>query len=301
MELGLKESMKIGWERIILGLYLSLKYKNAPVYKNPTPDELITIETDLEALGIKVRPVSLSTDEFESFKSSFIFPVDYYGGKNQEVREEKILEHFIAYKFCDIENFTKEDVYVDIAGGESPWAKILREKCVRAYSVDLKTKRGHRKLGYYLQEDAKQTTFNDSSVTACSLQCAYEMFVGDDDWLFLNECNRFLCLNGKVVIVPLYMHTHHCGYSTPEYYRKGYADIGAKEYIRKDSWSIPFSRKYSPDLLKERIMNYVESNRMKYELFKLDNKEELGRGIYCHFILVIKKTANEMNSDKNKL
>jgi ubiquinone/menaquinone biosynthesis C-methylase UbiE len=286
---GLKGSkkIKIVWNRLILRPYNYLRYKNAPIYQNPTSDELADIEEDLKSFGIKVKQALLSNAELEEFKNNFRFPDDYHGGKDGGVWDEKIFEHFIAYKFCKLDKFNRGDVYVDIACSGSPWAKILREKGYEAYAIDLKENKQFEGLEYYIQADAKKTNFHDSAVTACSLQCAYEMFIGYDDQLFLNECNRILRVGGKAVIAPLYMHTHHCGYSSPEYFRKGYADAGAKEYLRKDCSGIPFSRKYSASLLQERILNHIERLGMKYELLRVDNKEKFGQGIYCHFILAV--------------
>jgi SAM-dependent methyltransferase len=287
-EYGLRDSVVIGWNRYISGLYLKIKHINAPIYQNPTPAELQKIEEDLVEFGISVNPIVLSKQEFDGFKSNYIFPDEYHGGKEGKVWDEKYLEHFIAYKFCDLDKFTGQDVYVDIAAAGSPWAKILHENGYKAYSIDLNINKAFGDLDFYIQSDAKKTNFEDSSVTACSLQCAYEMFNGDDDILFIDECKRILIPNGKAVISPLYMHTHHCGYSTIEYYRKGYSDNGATEYLRRDCWGIPFSRKYSAKLLRKRIIDRIEKLGMDYRLYKIENKDELGQGIYCHFFLVIK-------------
>lgn len=289
MHHGLMGSTKIALKKFILRPYHNLRCRNAPIYQNPTSDELVYIEDQLASIGIKVERAALLDSEFKEFKYNFPFPSEYYGGQNGGVREEKILEHFIAYKFCNLDKFDIGDIYVDVAGAGSPWVKIIREKGYEAYAIDLSIPKESEGIDYYIQSDAKATKFGNSSVAACSLQCAYEMFNKDDDWLFLKECKRILREGGKVVISPLYMHTHHCGYSSPEFFKKGYADAGVKEYIRKDCFGIPFSRKYSPELLKERILDYVEKLGMEYNLFKVDNKTSLGQGIYCHFILVISK------------
>jgi hypothetical protein len=49
--------------------------------------------------------------------------------------------------------------------------------------------------------------------------------------------NRIIQPVGKVPFLQLY--THHCTYSTNEYYGKGYPDSGAKEYIRLDWCAVP--------------------------------------------------------------
>ncbi|WP_425482769.1 hypothetical protein [Caldichromatium japonicum] len=76
-----------------------------------------------------------------------------------------------------------------------------------------------------------------------SLHCAFEMFAGDDDVLFVQEAARLLVPGGRVVILPLYMYTHYCAYSTPEYWGRGHSDPAAVEYVRMDTWGVLSSRK----------------------------------------------------------
>lgn len=284
---GVLGSVKLGWQRLVMRHYLEFKWRSEPLYVNPTEQELMHIEDDLLSVGLRLSSFTVNTHELDSFKRTFKFPPDYHGGENSGVWEEKILEHFLAYELCELSKASKEDIYIDVAGAASPWAKMLREKGYQAYSVDLDIEEKYKTLSYYLQENATATSFPKASVRACSLQCAFEMFIGNDDLLFIDECRRMLIDNGVVVIAPLYLHTHHCGYSTLEHYAKGYADKGSKEYIRKDCWGIPFSRKYSPKLLKDRVIARIENQGMKYELYKLSNREELGKNVYCHFILKI--------------
>jgi len=96
--------------------------------------------------------------------------------------------------------------------------------------------------------------------------------MGDDDTNLLVEMGRILKPGGKVIIVPLYMHTHYCAYSTPEYYGKGYSDSAAKEYVRLDCFGIPSSRKYDAQMLKTRVLESIERLGMRYQLLALRNK-----------------------------
>jgi hypothetical protein len=56
-----------------------------------------------------------------------------------------------------------------------------------------------------------------------------------------------------------------------------------------DVWGVPSSRKYNAVVLKERLLERIEREGLEYDLFVLRNKKELGEGIYCHFILEIRK------------
>lgn len=265
--------------------------RHAPVFRNPTPLELDLIERDLRALDIEITDYSPSCEEFLAFQAGNYFPDDYAGGRNSGVWSEKILEHWIASERLGLFNYSASDVYVDVAAATSPWAHALRSrKGINAHAIDLgKVADAYRTLPYYRIENATATSFPDASVKGASLHCAYEMFVGNDDVRFISEVSRILAPGGMVVILPLYMHTHYCAYATPEHFGKGHSDPAAKEYVRLDCEGIPSSRKYDAATLKSRVLDAIVSEGMTYELLALRNKSEFGEGVYCHFILEIRR------------
>lgn len=267
------------------------RFRGAPRYANPTEAELSQIEADLASLSITVAEYSPSVGQFQRFKQERWFPDDYHGGRASGVWDEKLLEHWIAGELLDFEHWSPEDIYVDIAACNSPWAKALRERRgLSAYAIDLAPiGAAYTDLAYYRSEDATQTRFGDGSVRGASLQCAYEMFQGDHDQLLIHELGRILRPGGKVIILPLYMHTHYCAYATPEYYGKGFVDADAKEYIRMDCYGVPSSRKYDAKRLKARVLDPIQQAGLGYRIHALRNKAALGAGIYCHFILKIEK------------
>lgn len=167
----------------------------------------------------------------------------------------------------------------------------MRERLsTEAYAIDLgPVSAAYSSLGYYRSENATATRFASDSVASASLQCAYEMFQGQDDELLIDELARILKPGGCCVIVPLYMHTHYCAYSTPEYFGKGYSDLEAKEYVRLDCYGVPSSRKYDATQLKKRVLDRILKKGMTYRLRVLRNKQDFGANIYCHFILEIVK------------
>lgn len=267
------------------------RFRDAPMYANPTVDDLTQIESDLARLSIAVADYAPPQDRFQRFQQEAWFPVHYHGGRASGVWDEKLLEHWIAGELLDLEHWSPDDVYVDIAACNSPWAKVLRERRgLSAYAIDLApVGAAFANLPYYRSEDATLTNFADASVRGASLQCAYEMFQGDHDQLLIKELARILRPGGKVIILPLYMHTHYCAYATPEYFGKGYADAEAKEYIRMDCYGVPSSRKYDAHRLKERVLDHIQQAGLSYRLHVLRNKAALGTGIYCHFILEIER------------
>jgi ubiquinone/menaquinone biosynthesis C-methylase UbiE len=122
-----------------------------------------------------------------------------------------------------------------------------------------------------------------------ALHCAFEMFVGDHDIGLIREAHRILVPGGKLVILPLYTHTHYCAYATPEYYHANHADHDAKRYVRLDTTGIASSRKYDVAHLKSRITDEIERLGMRYRIRVLSNAKALGEGIYMHFILEVEK------------
>jgi ubiquinone/menaquinone biosynthesis C-methylase UbiE len=115
------------------------------------------------------------------------------------------------------------------------------------------------------------------------------MFAGDSDCKLLIELKRILRPGGKAIILPLYMHTHYCSFSTPEYYGKGYSDSESCEYLCADWTDIPSARYYDAVTLKKRVLDLISSLGMKYKIYVLRNKDEFDSSIYCHFILEIEK------------
>jgi len=264
------------------------RFRNAPKFQNPTEAELAQIEKNFQEIGITVHDYLPPPEEFHVFKDAGFFPIDYHGGLSSGVWDEKLFEHWISYRLLGIESYMRNDCFVDVAAAGSPWAKILRDnKGIQSFAIDLVIPDAYSDLPYYRLENATATQFKDASVTGMALHCAYEMFTGEDDIKFIQEATRILKPGGKVVIVPLYMHTHYCAYSTPDYFGKGYSDSAAKEYVRMDCRGIPSSRKYDAAQLKNRIIQEIERCGMAYRLYALRNKNEFGQGIYCHFILEI--------------
>ena len=271
--------------------YSAWRFRDAPKYANPTKEELSRIEAELSALGVVMHDYIPSPDQFQKFKAAHWFPKKYHGGHDSGVWDEKLLEHWIAGELLQLDQYSSSDVYVDIASFDSPWAKILRERLgIAAFAVDLSpVAEPYQHLDFYFSENATHTHFADAEVRGASLQCAYEMFRGDDDRMLISELMRILRPGGKAVILPLYMHTHYCCYSSPEYFGKGFSDIGALEYIHFEGRGVPSSRKYDAQRLKDRVLDPITSVGMRYRLRVLRNQEALGEGIYCHFILEIEK------------
>jgi ubiquinone/menaquinone biosynthesis C-methylase UbiE len=268
----------------------ALHSRKADLYKNPTDNELKYIEQSLSAAGDVLYDFSCNPDEFELFKRRFPFPADYHGGKNTGYWNEKLFEHFLSCKLLGIERYASEDIFVDVAAGSSPWTLILRNKLgISSYAIDLDVGESFRSSDFYLQEDATLTSFKTNSVKGVALHCAYEMFAGDADSRAIAEFARILKPGGKAIIVPLYMHTHDCTYSSAEFWGRGYGDPGSREYVRTDTRNIPCSRKYSFKTLRTRVLDPARSHGLTARLYVVRNARQLSPEIYCHFVLELEK------------
>lgn len=268
------------------------KYRAAQEYKSPTEAENCLIEEALTQEGIVPHDLCVDVASFETFKQEFDFPPEYYAG-DTGVREEKLLEHYIAYTLGGIGEFSAGERYVDVAAHNSPWVALLRTKHdISAVGIDLHIPDELLATGFYFVEDATNTSFEDKSVALLSLQCAYEMFAGNDDVKFIDEAARILKPGGKAVIVPLYLHTHHCFYASAEHYGTGPSDAGATAYIRREAIGVPFSRKYDPVTLKERLLSRIVANDLQYRLLVLRNPSDVDAGVYCRFVLEITKPSS---------
>lgn len=271
--------------------YYRWAVRNAPEYKGPTSLELKNIERDLLEAGVMVHDYTPCAKDFSEFQAAQYFPPDYFDGVNSPVWDEKLLEHWIAAERLGLMAYQPTDAYVDVAAGSSPWVKALRDRFgILAFAIDLdEVGAAYKDCHFYRRENATSTTFADASVTGASLHCAYEMFSGNDDTDLLNEMARILKPGGKVVIAPLYMHTHYCAYSTPEYYGKGNSDVSAKEYVCCEWSGIPSARFYDAKELVRRVLNPIKRLGMDYQLLALRNKADFGKNIYCHFVLEVTK------------
>lgn len=268
-------------------MFHKLRTLGAEQYRNPTPSELLAIEWQLKGEGLPCTDYVVNRFAFEEFRTLIKFPADYHGGRKGGVYEEKLLEHYVAWELLGL--CTPGKRYLDIAGASSPWARLLRSTGTAAFSVDLTIPKQFSELDYYLRQDATATSFPNNYFDAASTQCAYELFVGPSDMRLLTELSRILKPGGRVVISPLYMHTHACFYQTPEYYGRTQGDLDAKGYLRRDSWGVPASRKYSARSLKQRVFETARRAGLTPHILVLRNKKDISENVYLHFILVLEK------------
>lgn len=271
--------------------YYDYIHRNEREYADPSPEELTYVERSMLEEGLDLCCIDVNKYEFDDFKEAFRFPHDYHGGPFSGHWNEKIFEHYISYILLNLYDYKKEDCYIDVAASGSPWALLLRKNIgFSAYAIDLNIQKPYSDIPYYLSGDATATSFPPSSVKGISLHCAYEMFAGTDDINALKEFARILVPGGKIILVPLYMHTHYCCYSSPEFFGKNYTDNHAKSYLRRGICGVPSSRKYDVGRLKDRVLKTAQEVNLVPKIYSLRNQRQASPEIYCHFVLELRKS-----------
>lgn len=274
--------------RVPVRRWLLARAGGLPMYRAPDAEELGRIEENLEQFGMPVRSLEVERADYEAFLDRFPFPATYPDSAQPAIRDEKRLEHYVAWLLAAPESPERQP-YLDIAACGSPWASLLRQRSVEATAIDLDPPLESYGEAHYEQQDATRMRYQSGSIGAASLQCAFEMFHGDQDTRLIVELARVLRPGGRAVILPLYMHTHACHYHTPEYAGRSLGDTGTTAYLRPDCWGIPASRKYDAAALRCRVWDPACAAGLVPSLLALRNREQVFPRTYMHFVLILDK------------
>ncbi len=264
--------------------------KNAP----RVPEINKTVLDNITNKIIKNIPYECVTwfeqSQFDDFEHRFSAD-ELYNKKYSKRYTRKLMEHFFAYYFIKQMVWKKQDIFIDVAGGSSPFAKFLREQeAIQAYSIDLSLSK-YSYLDYYLQGDASKMDFQDGSVTAVSIQSSLETFPGDLDNRIIKEISRILKPGGKAFICPLYLHEEQVSIMSPSNYARGLADKDSLEVIRTDCRdALPMSRFYSMEGLQKRLLRDANEWGLSFKIYILpDEIVERDEFVYFKYILEFTK------------
>lgn len=246
----------------------------------------------LLAIGVPVEEVDIDISDFECWLDDFCEIKKHYqsaGDVSGDVVVEKCLEHYLAFRHLRV---SKSDVYIDIAAGGSPWARILNKKGIKSYRLDLAYPEGIH--GINVGADAGSTNLPDGFASVLSAHCAFECFMGSADIRFVRGAARILNEKGRYGIIPLYLDDTYYVAVSP-YCNQQYVTIDseAKRVWRDDEYKVPFARHYSPESFKKRIYSVIpESMTGKVLYFRnLTDvmKHYQGQRIYCFFMFCCAK------------
>jgi SAM-dependent methyltransferase len=252
--------------------------------KLPAPDHL-KIAADFEALGITVVPYLIDVNDFNEWLEKAEFPT-YYVDDYGEVFTEKALEHYVGVELLPLE---QSDTLVDVAACNSPWYEMAeRMYGCQAFALDLEFSPGVN--GKRIGADATHMPLPDGFATKMALHCAYEMFEGTADIRLLQEASRVLRDNGKMVILPLYMDDFYYVLSSPYTDRQGLDYGGAELVWREDPHRMRFSRHYSVEAFRERIVANI--NGLTLRIYHVENASEVSPKCYLKFVALFEKCPN---------
>jgi len=246
--------------------------------------------------GIDVLDYTIDKADFNRWLGEINFPTEYtqaYG----HAFTEKALEHYIASALLKL---NETDVYVDVAASGSPYYDQAEKKYkCKSYAVDLHLP-ANREDPRLIECDATDMPFEDGSISKMALHCAFEMFENDADIRFLKEASRVLGIDGKMVIIPLYMAHVYYILSGTKSNRHGINYGKAKRvwWSNRNHNTNRFTRYYSVEAFLERIVNNLDglSTKIYYFTNEQDLKQKPEDLIYVKFAACFTKEAKDDSS-----
>jgi hypothetical protein len=284
--------------------FCNSSYKDKLYYYDHAKDHLANLnlyenlKERLIANGIPVEETDIDISSFENWLKSFPEIRNYYHRYMGDVAIEKCLEHYLAFHHLKI---NKDDVYIDVAAEESPFADILLNKGIKSYKIDSSYPEGlhNNKIG----ADAGDTKLPDAFASVMSLHCSYECFMGDADIRFVREASRILNEKGRYGIVPLYLEDTYFIATSP-FCNQNYImiDVGAKRVWRDDGYIEPLTRYYSPEAFYKRVYSVIPGDMIGKVLYFKNIKDVINhynnQRIYCFFMFICETVEKGLVSAK---
>jgi hypothetical protein len=281
---GLDGVVRTAWRRTSTSLRLRLHACN-PVRRR-TVARIVregTVDERLRRCGLAPIPLELSAPAFHRWFADTSYPDEYCPGPWRQALPEKALEHYLSLELLRL---TPDAVCVDVASQDSPFPDLVRSRLgCRVYRQDLEYPAGLH--GDRIGGDAAELPLPPDSVTAMTLHCSFEHFEGRSDVEFLREAARVLVPGGRVCILPLYLRDDYLNVLDPRATRPLHADPEAKVYSISDWPGGHFSRYYSPEVFRTRIVDAVPTFSLR--LYRLTNPEAAGPGCYLRYAAVFEK------------
>jgi hypothetical protein len=244
-----------------------------------------TVAERLRRSGLAPIPFEISGPAFHDWFASTPYPAEYCPGPWRRVLPEKALEHYLSLELIRL---TPEAVCVDVASQDSPFPDLVRSRFgCRVYRQDLEYEPGLH--GDRIGGDAARLPLPAGSVTAMTLHCSFEHFEGPSDVGFLREAARVLAPGGRVCILPLYLRDEHLNVLDPRATRALVADAEATVYSLADWPGGHFSRYYSPEVFRTRVVDAVPG--LTVRLYCLVNPQAAGPECYLRYAAVFEKPA----------
>lgn len=260
----------------------TVQYSIPPYTKQEIVEEVIQ---DLNHRGVIVKDLDANKEEFEDFfqKADYHQFKYYYDGGKVSIIHEKAFEHYLAAKLLELSH---EDIYIDVANGDSPAPWIYQKLYkTRSYAHDRYFKRSR---GNHISGDADKIDVPSSFADKIALHCSFDHFVKNYDSKFIIEVERILKTNGKCCILPLYLFPR-VGAVTDPGYVSDWSIFEEFENIYIDyNFKNDFSRFYNGKTFVDRILKFLPEN-LAYDLIHIRNMEQVCPQCYVKFALLLTK------------
>jgi len=204
-----------------------------------------------------------------------------------------LLEHYLSLQL--LPPITPQNVIIDVACADSPFAAVVRRLygCT-VYRQDLVYPEGIHRASDGIEEIGGNAAFMpllDSFASGLVLHCAFEMFRGDNDSLFLQKAARVLKPGGRLVIIPLYLSSLHHHLVDPLADRRGVSyDPGARIIYSPGFNRVAFTRFYSVEAFMRRVVEHRTG--MSVKVILVENEKEVDPSCYLKFIAVFETPAD---------
>jgi SAM-dependent methyltransferase len=246
------------------------------------------ILTDLDGLGVPVRPYRIDVPAFHEHLASARYPKMYAAGSIDEGgnREEKLLEYFVS---LDLLKPQRDHVMIDVASEWSIFPDVVRKRTgATVYQQDLIYPPGVR--GYRIGGSAAHLPIPDNFADMLVLHNAFEHFEGTADSDFIREAWRILRPGGVLCILPLFMSERFSVMSDPLVDRRGVVWDPGAEVVEIPWWHNRFGRLYDAAALRTRVLEPGRS--FDQLIYHVVNPYEVHPSICLHFILLLSKPAS---------
>ena len=280
--------------------YLNFKLKNQflwdsyynklpePKLKNritSTPEVTNEIIAELKKNNFTIKDYQIDVDDYKQYlKKANYQQFPYHKGGRSKNFPEKSLEHYLGAKLLELSG---DDVYVDIANGDSPTPEIYNALYgCDTYSQDLVYPQGvHEKI---IGGDACNLPLADSFFTKIGLHCSFEHFEHNADIVFIKEANRVLRHRGRLCILPLYLFNEYAIQTNPVCVPNSFSfERNATLYCVKQ-WQVHYSRFYDVPHLVERVRNNLE--QLDMTIYVIKNEKDVDESCYVKYAAVFEKT-----------
>jgi len=247
------------------------------------------IRAQLQQSGL-VESYYVDVADFRRWCQAANYPDSYCRGN--PVRIEKLLEHYLSLRL--LPPIIPQSVIIDVACAGSPFAAAVQHLygCTTCRQ-DLVYPEGIRRAPDGIEEIGSNAAFMpvpDSFASGLVLHCAFEMFIGDNDSLFIQEAARVLQPGGRLVIIPLYLSSLHHHLVDPLADRRGVSyDPGARIVYRPDYYRVASARFYSVEAFMQRVVEHRSGLLLK--VIFIENEKEVDPSCYLKFAAVFERPA----------